>query len=104
MSQISYAHHHFPPSVIQHGVWLYLRFCLSLRDLEDLLAERGLDLPHETVRRWVISVSRKGMRRVGASTTALRTHIKQCGDENGRGLASSSRAPPNDFPLRMPPS
>lgn len=53
MPKISYAHHHFPPSVIQHTVWLYLRFCLSLRDVEDLLAERGLDLSYETVRRWV---------------------------------------------------
>ncbi len=53
MPQISYARDHFPPSVIQHAVWLYLRFCLSLRDVEDLLAERGLDLSYETVRRWV---------------------------------------------------
>ncbi len=52
MTQISYARHQFPPSVIQHTVWLYLRFCLSLRDVEELLAERGLDLSHETVRRW----------------------------------------------------
>ena len=48
MSKISYARHHFPPSVIQHTVWLYLRFCRSLRDVEDLLAERGLDLSYET--------------------------------------------------------
>jgi putative transposase len=52
MTQVSYARHQFPPSVIQHTVWLYLRFCLSLRDVEDLLAERGLDLSYETVRRW----------------------------------------------------
>ena len=50
---VSYARHHVPPSVIQHAVWLYLRFCLSLRDGEDLLAERGLDLSYETVRCWV---------------------------------------------------
>ena len=42
-----------PPSVVQHVVWLYLRFNLSLRDVEDLLAERGLDVSYETVRRWV---------------------------------------------------
>jgi hypothetical protein len=35
------------------NVWLYLRFCLSLRDVEELLAERGLELSYETVRRWV---------------------------------------------------
>ena len=54
MSKISYARHHFPPSVIQHVVWLYLRFNLSLRDVEDLLAERGFDISYETVRRWVV--------------------------------------------------
>src|SRR3974377_446897 len=44
----------FPPAIIRHAVWLYLRFTLSYRDVEDLLAERGLDLTYETVRRWVL--------------------------------------------------
>jgi hypothetical protein len=42
MKPISYARHRFPPDVIRHAVWLYLRFTLSYRDVEDLLAERGL--------------------------------------------------------------
>ena len=50
---ISYARHQYPPTVIRHAVWLYLRFTLSFRDVEDLLAERGLDISYETVRRWV---------------------------------------------------
>ena len=50
---ISYARHRFPPVIIQHAVWLYLRFTLSYRDVEDLLAERGLDISYETIRRWV---------------------------------------------------
>jgi transposase-like protein len=54
MPPISYAHHQFPPVVIQHAVWLYVRFTLSYRDVEDLLAERGLDVSYETVRRWVL--------------------------------------------------
>jgi transposase-like protein len=54
MPPISYARHQFPPVVIQHAVWLYLRFTLSYRDVEDLLAERGLDISYETVRRWVL--------------------------------------------------
>ena len=54
MCKISYAGHRFPPDVIQRAVWLYLRFALSYRDVEDLLAERGLDVSYETVRRWVI--------------------------------------------------
>ena len=53
MRPISYACHRSPPAIIQHAVWLYLRFTLSYRDIEDLLAERGLDISYETVRRWV---------------------------------------------------
>ena len=53
MQPVSYLRHRFPPEVIQHSVWLYLRFTLSYRDVQDLLAERGLDLSYETVRRWV---------------------------------------------------
>jgi transposase-like protein len=44
----------FHPLFIQHAVWLYLRFTLSYRDVEDLLAERGLDISYETVRSWVL--------------------------------------------------
>jgi putative transposase len=51
---ISFARHQFPPAVIRHAVWLYVRFTLSYRDVEDLLAERGLDVSYETVRRWVL--------------------------------------------------
>jgi hypothetical protein len=48
------ARHRFPPVVIQHAVWLYLRFTLSYRDVEELLAERGLDISYESVRNWVL--------------------------------------------------
>ena len=54
MPPISYARQQFPPVVIQHAIWLYLRFTLSYRDVEDLLAERGLEVSYETVRRWVL--------------------------------------------------
>jgi hypothetical protein len=54
MMELSYRRHRFPPLVIQHAVWLYLRFTLSYRDVEDLLAERGLDISSETVRSWVL--------------------------------------------------
>jgi putative transposase len=49
---ISYKRHRFPPDVIRHAVWLYFRFALSLRDVEDLLAERGIEVSYETVRCW----------------------------------------------------
>ena len=51
--EISFARHQFPPDIIRHAVWLCLRFTVSFRDVEDLLAERGLDVSYETVRRWV---------------------------------------------------
>src|SRR5436305_9139507 len=54
MALLSYRRHRFPPEIIQHAVWLYLRFTLSYRDVEELLAERGLDVSYETVRRWVL--------------------------------------------------
>ena len=52
--ELSYRRHQFPPIVIRHAVWLYLRFTLSYRDLADLLAERKLDISYETVRSWVL--------------------------------------------------
>lgn len=49
---ISFKRHHFPPDVIRQAVWPCFRFTMSLRDVEDLLAERGIDVTHETVRCW----------------------------------------------------
>ena len=54
MNPLSFARHQFPPDIIRHAVWLYLRFTLSFRDVEDLLAERGIEVSYETVRRWVL--------------------------------------------------
>ena len=53
MTKISYAGYRFPPEIIQQAIWLYLRFTLSLRDVEDLLAERGSAVSYEAIRRWV---------------------------------------------------
>jgi transposase-like protein len=66
MKPISYARHRFPPKVIRHAVWLYLRFTLSCRDVEELLAERGLTVSNESIRRWVLKygpVIAKNLRR-----------------------------------------
>jgi putative transposase len=54
MKKISYARHRFPPLIIQHAIWLYFKFPLIYRDIEDLLAERGIGVSYETVRRWVL--------------------------------------------------
>ena len=54
MNQTNSVYHgyRFPPEIISHAVWLYYRFCLSFRDVEDLLAERGIDVSYETIRSW----------------------------------------------------
>ena len=53
MTKISYSGYRFPPEIIQQAIWLYVRFTLSFRDVEDLLAERGILVSYESVRRWV---------------------------------------------------
>ena len=47
-----YKRHRFPPEIIQYAVWLYYRFNLSCRDIEDLLAERGISVSYESIRLW----------------------------------------------------
>jgi transposase-like protein len=51
MMKISYAGYRFPPKIIQQAIWLYLRFTLSFRNVKGLLAERGIAVSYETVRR-----------------------------------------------------
>ena len=53
MSQpTDYRGYRFPPDIIRHAVWLYFRFGLSFRDVEDLLAERGVTVTYEAIRQW----------------------------------------------------
>ena len=53
MKTINYSGYRFPPEIIKQAIWLYLRFSLSFRDVEDFLAERGITVSYETIRRWV---------------------------------------------------
>jgi putative transposase len=52
MNLTHYRGHRFPPEIISHSVWMYHRFCLSLRDVEELLAKRGVLVTYETIRQW----------------------------------------------------
>ncbi|MCF1475423.1 IS6 family transposase, partial [Agrobacterium vitis] len=52
-SAISFKRQRFPPQIVAHAVWLYLRFNLSLREVEEMFLERGVDVSYETVRRWI---------------------------------------------------
>lgn len=54
MRPISFKRHRFPADVIRHAVWLYFRFTLSFRDVEELLAQRGIEVSYETIRCWTI--------------------------------------------------
>ena len=54
MRSISYKRHRFPADVIRQAVWLYFRFTMSFRDVEDLLAEQGIEVSYETIRCWAI--------------------------------------------------
>src|ERR671915_1745414 len=49
---IKYKNHRFPVEIISHAVWLYFRFCLSFRDVEELLCERGITVTYEAIRKW----------------------------------------------------
>src|SRR5882757_1828019 len=54
MNKIICRGYRFPPEIIQRSIWLYYRFTLSLRDVEELLAERGIEVTYETIRQWGI--------------------------------------------------
>jgi hypothetical protein len=78
---ISFGRHQFPPAIIRHAVWLYVRFTLSYRDVEDLLAERGLDVSCETVRRW--ATLPRAAARISAATRSV-SHWRLLGKDRGR--------------------
>jgi putative transposase len=70
----SYKHHRFPAEIISHGVWLYFRFCLSYRDVEELLFVRGVIVSYEAIRQWC--------RKFGqADANALRRRRPRPGDK-----------------------
>jgi putative transposase len=61
---VSYKRHRFPPEIIAYAVWLYFRFPLSLRLIEELLFERGILVSYETVRRWGLKFGQDFVRRL----------------------------------------
>src|SRR5215467_11494650 len=88
MPEISYRRHRFPPVIIQHAVWLYLRFTLSYRDVEELLAERRLYISYETVRCWGVEI-RPGDR---ATATPVPSAAEQSLASRRHGAADRRRA------------
>src|SRR5918911_1542400 len=70
----SYAGHRFPAEIISHAVWLYFRFPLSLRHVDEILAARGITVSHETVRQW-------GLKFGQAFANQIRRRLPQAGDK-----------------------
>jgi hypothetical protein len=71
-----YSGYRFPADVIQRAVWLYLLFTLSYRDVEELLAERGLEASYETIRQWVHTFGPAGARRLRAGRPRPQNHVR----------------------------
>src|SRR4051795_6453484 len=71
---LSYAGPRFPPEVISHAVWLYFRFPLGLRMVEEMLAARGITVSHETVRQWALKFGQ-------AFADEIRRRLPRAGDE-----------------------
>ncbi len=98
MIPLSFKLHRFPAEIIQHAVWLYAQFTLSFRDVEDLLAERGIDVSNETVRRWFLKFGRltAGNLRSSRPRASARWHldeivIKIRAQNTGCGVWSTAR-------------
>ena len=69
---VSYKRHRFPPQIIAHAVWLYFRFPLSLRLVEEMLRERGIVVSYETIRRWAIKFGEDYARRLRRKSPSRR--------------------------------
>jgi len=103
---ISYAVYRFPPDVICYAVWLYYRFPLSLRIVEELLAARGIDLTYETVRRWSVKFGLGIARRIRSTARARAAPRRGGGHDQGqqalavaRGQAAHANAAQEARPL-----
>lgn len=74
-AQSLYRGHRFPEDIISDCVWLYFRFCLSYRDVQEMMAERGVEVSHEAIRLWCEKFGRQYARRLR----------KECGRLGDRG-------------------
>jgi putative transposase len=69
----AYYRHRFPPEIISHCVWLYFRFSLSFRDVEEMMNERGVTVTYESVREWCLKFG-------GAYAKRMRSRSPRPGD------------------------
>src|SRR3954454_7915775 len=92
----SYAGHRFPAEVISHAVWLYFRFPLSLRMVEEILAARGIIVSHESVRQWALKFGQDFanwiQRRLSCAGDKWHLDVKG-GPNSGHSTATGCRLP-----------
>jgi putative transposase len=74
---VGYKRHCFPPEIIALAVWLYFRFPLSLRLVEEMLFESGILVSYETVRRWALKFGRDFVRRLRRNRLSHRDICKR---------------------------
>ena len=67
MQAVSFKRHRFPPDVIRQALWLYFRFTLSFRDVEEMLAQCGIEISYETIRCWNLKFGHKFARNLRRS-------------------------------------
>lgn len=94
---LSFKRHRFPADVIRQAAFLYFRFTLSLRDVEELMAQRGVEVSYETIRRWIarsgrqIAVNLRRRRSAPAALAFSSALITGCVPNPGEGRLSSCR-------------
>jgi len=94
-----YRRHRFPPEVIGYAVWLYFRFPLSLRMVEEMLAERGISVSYETVRQWAMKFamlspikSASGLRPAATNGISMKSSFRSPESHTGYGGRSTRMA------------
>jgi putative transposase len=105
----TYKRHRFPPEIISYAVWLYYRFNLSHRDIEDLLAERGITVSREAIRLWCIksgviySRRLKRKHRGYGDTFYIDEVFIKINGKQGTDKLTSVKSEMSASPFRLPP-
>jgi len=82
----NYAGHRFPAEIISHAVWLYFRFPLSLRMMDELLAARGITVSHETVRQWALKFGQAFANQIRRRLSRAALHNGACATPHARSF------------------